>query len=78
MANIVPRKTFVIPAVISAIFPGFGQVFKLQFVKAFLIWGAGFVLWLLFGWWTAIPGGLLYLANILDALLSTDEEKLFK
>ena len=78
MSNIVPSKTYIVPAIISGFFPGFGQVFKLQFVKAIAIWGAGLVLWLFFGWWTAIPGGLLWIANILDALLSTDEEKLFK
>ena len=77
MSNIVPRKTFVLPAIASVIFPGLGQVFKAQFLKAVVIWGAGIAVWLLFSWWLALPGMILYLANILDALLSTDEERLF-
>lgn len=75
MSNLVPRKTYPIPAVVSAIFPGFGQLIKGQFIKAIGFWIAAFLVGFFISWLIALPGALLYIANIADAFLSTDEEK---
>lgn len=74
MSNLVKNKTFVIPAIASAIIPGLGQLFKGHFLKAIVVWAVCGVIYWIFGslpvlW---IIATVAWIANILDALFSTN------
>jgi TM2 domain-containing membrane protein YozV len=60
------KPTYGVPAILSAILPGLGQLIKGQLVKAVIIWIAsglvGFFLW-----WTFIVPFLLWAWNVYDA-----------
>ena len=77
MGQLTKRETFPVAAVVSAIFPGVGQILKGHFFKAIGIWIVGFIAWALFSWWIWIPGAIVYFGQIVDALMSKDKEGLF-
>ncbi|MCB9230570.1 MAG: hypothetical protein H6581_02855 [Bacteroidia bacterium] len=77
MSNIVShKKKFVIPAIASAIIPGLGQLFKGQIFKGVAVWAAVGITAFLFKSWLFPIFGIVWLINVLDALLSNDNEKL--
>ena len=78
MANITKRKSFALPGIVSLLFPGFGQLVKGHFFKAIGVWVLGAVLAFLPSWWIfTIPAAILYIANVVDAFISDNSEKLF-
>jgi len=60
------KPTYGVPAILSAIIPGLGQLIKGQILKALFIWiisgVVGFLLW-----WTVIIPFIVWAWNIYDA-----------
>lgn len=86
MPNITTRKKkYLVPAIASGLLPGLGQLFKGHVSKAIGIFviavGYSIVSWL-FGSWTLIGGvigfaGFIgWLVNVIDAFMSSHDEKL--
>jgi len=66
------KQPYIIPAIISAIIPGLGQMVKGQFVKGLLIMIVGGTLGFLFAWTFVVPI-LIWAWNVYDALISDSE-----
>ena len=84
MANITSgKKKHVLPAIVSFFIPGLGQVVKGHVAKGAGIFVVLLVIGLLgkipfIGWIAGIVGLIGWVVNILDALVSEDDEKLIQ
>lgn len=79
MGTLTKRKNgiYLIPAVLSGIIPGLGQLLKGHFVKAIVVYVAVFVIVKLFGWLPLIGwavAAIAWLANVLDAAFSNSAD----
>ncbi|WP_207535032.1 hypothetical protein [Desertivirga arenae] len=63
---------YIVPAIISAIIPGVGQIVKGEFVKGLLIIIVGGTLGFLFAWTFIVPI-LIWAWNVFDAFTSDSE-----
>lgn len=62
----------IVPALISAVIPGLGQIVKGEFVKGLLIIIVGGTLGFLFAWTVIVPV-LIWAWNVYDAFTSNSE-----
>ncbi|AYA37270.1 hypothetical protein D3Y59_09520 [Hymenobacter oligotrophus] len=60
------KTTYGMPALLSAIFPGLGQLIKGQLLKAVVIWVISGVVGFLL-WWTIIVPFAVWAWNVYDA-----------
>ncbi|RPD46994.1 hypothetical protein DNI29_12610 [Hymenobacter sediminis] len=60
------KTTYGLPALLSAFFPGLGQLVKGQILKAILIWLVGGAVGFLLGWTIIVPVAL-WAWNVYDA-----------
>ena len=66
------KQSYIIPAIVSAIIPGLGQMLKAQFIKGLLIMIVGGVVGFLLAWTIVVPI-LIWAWNVYDALTSDSE-----
>ncbi len=67
------NEKYLVPAVLSAVVPGLGQIVKGQFVKGLLIIVVGVTVAFTFVWTFIVPI-LIWAWNVYDAYTSTSEK----
>ena len=77
MGKLTVKKKYILPAVVSAFLPGVGQLLKGHVWKAVGIWVISTVIAVLFSWWFWIPGAIVWLGVVIDALVSENKDDLF-
>lgn len=68
------NQKYIVPAIVSAILPGVGQLVKGQFVKGLLIIILGVTISAIFAWTFIIPI-LIWIWNVWDAYSSRSEKR---
>lgn len=67
------KETYVVPAVLSAVIPGLGQIVKGQFIKGLLIIIVGVTVAFTLAWTFIVPI-LIWAWNVYDAYSSNSEK----
>ena len=66
------KQSYIIPAILSAIIPGLGQIIKGQFIKGLLIIIVGGTVGFLLAWTFIVPF-IIWAWNVYDAFTSDSE-----